>query len=431
MGADGSNPTALTDNSYFDDQPNWGTPAYSGKITSDTTLISSRNPAYAGATPYPGQEVTLLAMVGAVPPGDITPTGTVQFKAGDLNLGSPVTVNPSNWQASYITTALPEGTHNITAVYSGDDNYYPCVSNTVVQVLLAPKPDLIVSEMSVFQEGNYDQYRVSYTIRNTGTAPALWGYDVSLYADGVLKETRRMDTGIPPGSTSMTAFANAITVSGFSDEVMVVVDTNERNAEIDETNNSRVITYYKPPASYVSGVIAYASDKTTTIDQGPFALDREIFIAPASGGDDIIQLTDNEDDDFRPVISPDGSKVLFTSNRSGSNRLYSVNITGGEATCLTPDDPLTAEDDGDYSYGVWSPGSDKIAYLFGHAGAINVYIMNTDGTGRAALTNNASPFAAEWPTFNEDGNKVIFTAQAGDYQQLFAVYSDAREARYR
>ncbi len=75
-------------------------------IATTTTLTSTPNPAPIGSA------VTLLASV--------TPsaaTGTVQFLEGTTVLG---TGTLSNGSASFITSALTQGTHSITAVYGGD-----------------------------------------------------------------------------------------------------------------------------------------------------------------------------------------------------------------------------------------------------------------------------------------------------------------------
>ena len=47
-----------------------------------------------------------------------TASGTVQFKDGAADLGSPVTL--AGGVATFQTSSLSVGTHSITAVYSGD-----------------------------------------------------------------------------------------------------------------------------------------------------------------------------------------------------------------------------------------------------------------------------------------------------------------------
>ncbi len=99
----------------------------SGKATSTTTLKSSLNPSTTGAS------VTFTASVSSSTAGTIT--GTVSFFDGSTQIGSPVTL--SGGAAAYTTSALAQGTHSITAVYSGDTNYSTSTSPIVSQVVNA------------------------------------------------------------------------------------------------------------------------------------------------------------------------------------------------------------------------------------------------------------------------------------------------------
>ncbi len=92
-----------------------------GPATTSTTVVSSVNPSASG------QSVTLTATValsGA--------TGTIQFLDGATSLG---TVPLSGTTASLSTAALVSGSHNITAVYSGDANYSTSTSPVLVQTV--------------------------------------------------------------------------------------------------------------------------------------------------------------------------------------------------------------------------------------------------------------------------------------------------------
>ncbi|MFD0444211.1 Ig-like domain-containing protein [Streptomyces indonesiensis] len=64
-----------------------------------------------------GQSVTLCAQVTTTPPGTCAPTGTVTFTiAGGPTLTG--TLNASG-QACVTTSAIPVGTHAVTATYGG------------------------------------------------------------------------------------------------------------------------------------------------------------------------------------------------------------------------------------------------------------------------------------------------------------------------
>ncbi|MGP3942357.1 Ig-like domain-containing protein, partial [Streptomyces sp. 6N106] len=83
-----------------------------GQGASTTTVTVSP------AAPVCGELVTLCAQVTTTPPGTCTPTGTVTFTiAGGPTLTG--TLNASG-QACVTTSAIPVGTHAVTASYAGD-----------------------------------------------------------------------------------------------------------------------------------------------------------------------------------------------------------------------------------------------------------------------------------------------------------------------
>ena len=102
-----------------------------GPVATSTAVISSLDPSTVG------QSVTFTATVTGA-----TPTGTVQFKDGAGNLGSPVTLSAG--VAALTTSALTQGTHPITAVYSGDagntTSTSPAVQQVVNAVIIIPPP---------------------------------------------------------------------------------------------------------------------------------------------------------------------------------------------------------------------------------------------------------------------------------------------------
>jgi hypothetical protein len=90
-----------------------------------TTVTSSLNPANLG------QSVTFTATVAPMS-GTGTPTGTVVFFDGTVNLGTG-TLNSG--QATFTTSALVGGTHSITATYSGDSTFAGSTSTPLSQTV--------------------------------------------------------------------------------------------------------------------------------------------------------------------------------------------------------------------------------------------------------------------------------------------------------
>ena len=65
-----------------------------------------------------------------------------------------------------------------------------------------------------------------------------------------------------------------------------------------------------------------------------FSYKGEIFTVPVAGGN-AFQLTSNQAYDSNPVWTPDGSKIVFLSNREGSDDLFITPANGGVPTRLT------------------------------------------------------------------------------------------------
>lgn len=86
------------------------------------------------ATPVAGQLITLKAEVTGY-----SPTGTVQFKVNNVNVGSPVTL--TNGVAT-LTTSLNSGANAITATYSGDANNATSTTVTPFTVTVSTDGDI-------------------------------------------------------------------------------------------------------------------------------------------------------------------------------------------------------------------------------------------------------------------------------------------------
>jgi|HubBroStandDraft_1064217.scaffolds.fasta_scaffold00113_18 predicted outer membrane repeat protein len=93
------------------------------QATTATSLVSSRNPS------NPGQAVKFTATVTS---STTTSTGTVTFMDGTTLLG---TGTLAGGKASYITSTLSAGSHDITAVYPGTANVTGSTSPAVVQTV--------------------------------------------------------------------------------------------------------------------------------------------------------------------------------------------------------------------------------------------------------------------------------------------------------
>jgi Bacterial Ig-like domain (group 3) len=120
-----------------------------------TVLVSSLNPSIVG------QSVTFTATVTGA-----SPTGTVQFKDGATNLGSAVPLAGGN--ASFTTSSLTQGSHNITAVYGGDTNNLGSTSTALTQIVnQAATTTSLISSLNPSTLGQ----AVTFTATVTGNTP--------------------------------------------------------------------------------------------------------------------------------------------------------------------------------------------------------------------------------------------------------------------
>src|SRR5262249_18711183 len=129
------------------------------KASTTTTVTSST----AGGSSAFGQNVTFTATVSSVTPGAVTPTGTVQFQIDAMNTGVPVAVTDAT--ASFSTSMLAVGTHTISALYSGDDNFLAS-SGSLTQTVLS-------AQQEIRQTSNQVNALVTTGILSSGNGNAL------------------------------------------------------------------------------------------------------------------------------------------------------------------------------------------------------------------------------------------------------------------
>ena len=90
-------------------------------------------------------------------------------------------------------------------------------------------------------------------------------------------------------------------------------------------------------------------------------------------------------------------RLLFTSNRTGNNHVYTMNADGSGITDLTPG----ADGEG----AVWSPDGSRIAFASRRTGRYVIYRMNADGSAVVRLTSSGG----ESPAWSPDGTKIAFS----------------------
>src|SRR5215216_908773 len=140
----------------------------------------------------------------------------------------------------------------------------------------------------------------------------------------------------------------------------------------------------------------------------------EIYVMNADGTGQT-NISNNPAFDYGPSWSPDGTKIIFASDRDAiTNRdLYVMNADGSNPTRLTNDPE-------DETWPSWSPDGTKIAFQSQSEGENEViYVMNADGSEQTRLTDDQGG----QPSWSPDGTKIAFTRNG----QIYVMNADGSE----
>jgi TolB protein len=134
----------------------------------------------------------------------------------------------------------------------------------------------------------------------------------------------------------------------------------------------------------------------------------------SAGQFDIVNLTNSAGPaNYWANFSPDGTRIVFISERDGNRELYTVDSNGFNPRNLTNN---PASD----SAPSWSPDGTRIAFVSDRDGNLEVYTMSAaDGSGPARMTNTPSAAEAE-PVWSRDG-KLAYTSSQNTFVDLWVI----------
>src|SRR4051812_11842379 len=129
-----------------------------------------------------------------------------------------------------------------------------------------------------------------------------------------------------------------------------------------------------------------------------------LFVADADGGSER-PLVGLGEIDYDPVWSPDGTSIVFTSDRNGSADLYRVKADGSGLERLT-DSP--AYDD----QAAFSPDGKQLAFVTPPGGGTaDLWTLDLQTKRAKALTSG--PSGDYRPAWSPDGQWIAFTSDRG------------------
>lgn len=192
------------------------------------------------------------------------------------------------------------------------------------------------------------------------------------------------------------------------------------------------------------------------------------WIDPATGDAFNITKTPNSEERY-PCWSPDGKRVVFTSNRASppgteAYNLYLANADGsglkqltfekGNAVCyftswagpriyfgldrangkpaligrIDPDGENFTEIAEARDPNI-SPDGKKIAYTERVGKGFCVFVMDADGKNRRQLTAHENEIGAVTPVWSSDGKRICYSDQVGEALELFVCDADGKNQK--
>jgi TolB protein len=139
----------------------------------------------------------------------------------------------------------------------------------------------------------------------------------------------------------------------------------------------------------------------------------DLYRVGSGGGGEPQRLTNAPGIDTGGSFSPDGSKIAFESDRSGTQQLYVMDADGTNPRRIS-------FGGGRYATPNWSPRGDLIAFTRTGGGAFRIGVMSPGGGDEKLLT---SSWGDEGPSWSPNGRVLMFfrAAQGSGRPDLWSV----------
>jgi Tol biopolymer transport system component len=122
--------------------------------------------------------------------------------------------------------------------------------------------------------------------------------------------------------------------------------------------------------------------------------------------------------DVEPRFSPDGSRIVFASNRTGSREIWACDRDGGNLVQLTSLGRAAGSPR-------WSPDGRHIAFDANPRGHWDIFVVDAQGGPPRQLTNYEGNDSR--PSWSKDGRWIYFGSDRGGSLQIWKMSPDGTE----
>lgn len=151
----------------------------------------------------------------------------------------------------------------------------------------------------------------------------------------------------------------------------------------------------------------------TSLDISPdgktlvFDMMGDLFTVPVTGGK-ATNLTKGIAFDSHPRWSPDGKKVLFSSDRSGAENIWWIDLEKKDTF------QVTKERDQNFPSATWTPDGDYIVYSKGKM-QVQLYLVHKNGGAGTQLISTPTTYKTIDPAVSSDGRYIYFSGRTGPW----------------
>jgi uncharacterized repeat protein (TIGR01451 family) len=397
----------------------------SGPVNFGSQLTYNITVANNGEAPAAGVQLidTLMSGGGVVSVntnrGSCSGNRIVNCDLGTLNVGESAAITLVALPPA-VTTMMNSATASTTTAESTTTNNTATVNTPVLfnDVMVKNTSALPVTEV-----GAVDNYIVTVTNKGPAAATTIVVTDnlpaqlsfvscaTTVGACGGSGNSPTVSVNSLAVGSSFTATIGARVNSGVSPGTIISNTASMTSAipDINPNNDAQTaLTTVKAAAGLgnQNGVIAFSSNA------GDFnSGNQDIYIVNPDGTGLRNISYDNILSDQWPAWSPDGTKIVFSTEISASPRgLWLMNADGSGKTQLTS--PNTSNNDTNAS---WSPDGTRIIFNGTRANLTGLLMINADGTQLRSLPG----ISGAWPAWSPDGTRIAFSDGIG-LQVVFA-----------
>lgn len=147
-----------------------------------------------------------------------------------------------------------------------------------------------------------------------------------------------------------------------------------------------------------------------------FDLVGDIYTIPFGGGK-ATTITKGLAYDTHPRYSPDGKKLLFISDRSGSDNIWYIDFDKKDTIQVTKDR------DQNYASADWTPDGNYIVFSKGRMN-VQLWMVHQDGGGGVQLIDQPEKLKTIDPAVSHDGRYIYFSQRTGawNYNAMMPQY---------